>query len=933
MNKSDSFIPNTHVPQDVREMMDGLMDGAVLLNESGQILAMNHAGAQLLGRSEEACYGQEMHQLTRCQWEGMEGGCPVHTELFYGRLMRTGRGQLAHRSGVMIPVSFTCRRMTVGSESRLVMSIRDLRPIEQNNEDLRRARLIREECPFPIVEVNSKGQMEYANPAMVQLLAELDFVGNQNDALPPHCVDLIRANRSENAVCPPMDVRVGDRHLQWFFFVKVPGISMRGYAVDLTKSKTYECQLKATTLELRRAVASAQEQSNGKQRLLAIMRNELHSSLQGLLSVVEYGVHSARLDQQRHALGLALSSAKMLVRVVNEAVDTWQDHEQTCLMEIHDFQLLSVVEDVLELSAYQAQMHNVEVLGHCRVGGEVRGDQGRVQQILMNLVTSVIRFASESDVVVSVLPQNETDELVTVLIEVSDAGPGLPDEVQARLVDEYGAITSPSSPSRIDEAVLSLSVARRLVEWMGGTFGFESRPGEGTRVWATLSLTKVIDSRQVLDPVRSDQVIAIVDAHPGSRVMLYDSLRELGIQVLATGSFEELEDVLCGGPLLTPSAVLVNLNEDNEGGTLLHEWLGQLPSDSRVRTLLDSGIDLIGMVPFGRSYVSDLVTAVITKPVRQEELEETIRQLKPLNPHGGRVGVQPSVAPKVVIQERSGCVLVVEDNLVQQQITASLVERIGYQAEVVSGGMDAFEAVAYRGPYCAILMDCQMPGMDGYETTGLIRRWEDGRSRIPIVAFTVSTSPGDEARCLAAGMDAYVSKEDTRDLDQVLGERIACLIQAGHVSTDKVASSPMEIEPVASSFLEPVIDHNLLVRMQRDHPQNHEFVLSVCQAFREDVPARFSRLRDAMSHADAETVSREAHGLRGSARAIGARRMARLCGVIEEGCAQGPVDGTLEHMQALEEVYPLVLREIDTVCQTQLAAEGGHNAENLRLSR
>src|SRR6266852_4034731 len=532
-----------------------------------------------------------------------------------------------------------------------------------------------------------------------------------------------------------------------------------GDLVDGFNAMLSEVQVRDT--ELREARAQAEAGARAKAEFLAMMSHEIRTPMNGVIGMTGLLRDTNLGPEQREYVDTVQSSANALLTILNDILDFSKVEAGRLDLEGIDFDLRSAVQDVVELLAERAQGKGVELLSSVdpSVPDAVQGDPGRFRQILTNLIGNAIKFTEQGEVVVSARLVEEQTNALVLRIEVRDTGIGIPPEARARLFQAFSQADS-STTRRFGGTGLGLAISRRLVDLMGGQIGVESEAGRGSIFWFTVRFTNaagavkpaVSASPKALHRMRA----LIIDDNSTNRQILRVQLQTWGLRV------DEAE----GGPA---GLTCVRAAAGSEAGSrdipmiLLTSWLE--PSLSAAS--LEAGISVC-----------------LPKPVRPRRLLEALGDvLEPTTgaPRRDERAVAPSALPAA--PGRRGRVLAADDNAVNKKLITRLLEKAGYVADAVDNGREAVEAVT-RADYDAVLMDCQMPVMDGFEATSVIRAAESGRSRrVPIIALTASAMASDRERCLAAGMDDYLTKPiKPTDLAEILARWIPRPVEAGRAS-------------------------------------------------------------------------------------------------------------------------------------------------------
>ena len=516
------------------------------------------------------------------------------------------------------------------------------------------------------------------------------------------------------------------------------------------------------TAELNAALKAAQTAAQAKAEFLANMSHEIRTPMNGVIGMLDL-LESDRLEpQQRGMLDTARNSADALLTLINDVLDFSKIDAGRLALESIDVELRPIVEEVATLFSRQAHAKGVEVscLVHDDVPAVVRSDPTRLRQILANLVSNAVKFTERGEVFIGLRVSALQGEDLNVDIEVRDTGIGMSREVLARLFEAFTQADS-STTRRYGGTGLGLTIAKRLAEAMGGTVEVRSEPDEGSVFTVRLPL-KVVRSagrRQDLQGLKA----LIVDDNSTNLRILEHYLSSAGMTCTSALSAPAGLELARTAAATTAPFDIVVLDYQMPGmdGLGLIAGLRADPRTARTPCVVLSSLGDRAGVP----NTAD-VAAWVAKPVRQSAL------LRILATVVGRASDRdPLVAQRPAVQHqfRGASVLLVEDNEVNQQVARRVLNMFGIQPDIAVNGEEALACVRTER-FDLILMDCQMPVMDGYAATEAIRRWEQahGRTRVPIVAMTANALAGDRERCLAIGMDDYLSKPFKRDALGVL---------------------------------------------------------------------------------------------------------------------------------------------------------------------
>ena len=667
-----------------------------------------------------------------------------------------------------------------------------------------------------------------------------------------------------------------DRDDIWVSTTKMPLRNSDGRIVGTFGISRDVTQLKQTQKELERARDAANAASRAKGDFLANMSHEIRTPMNAIIGMTELLLDTDLTPTQREYLQMVLESGDALLELLNDILDFSKIEAGRLELERVPFDIRDALGDTLKSLALRAHSRGIELAFSIdsSVPFAVQGDVGRLRQVIVNLVGNAIKFTEQGEVVLEVRAETQSDSECVLRFSVRDTGIGIPAEKQQQIFEEFQQADS-STTRRYGGTGLGLAISARLVQMMGGRLGVESEPGRGSTFSfsATFGITDVAPhDHRMRSVVLTDTRVLIVDDNATNRRILFDMLTNWGLKpTLATDAreaFAYLQEAARGDDPC--GLVLSDVNMPDVDGFEMAAWIRD--EDTLAST------PMIMLTSAGRPGDADRrsslsINAHLLKPVKQSELFDAIvTVLGASSAETAPVEEVPSTVPAL----QSARVLLAEDNPVNQRLAQGVLEKLGCHVTIAENGNQAVAAWSAH-QFDVLLMDVQMPEMDGIEATAEIRRLEQtlGR-RTPIVAMTAHAMTGDRERCLEAGMDDYLSKPVR--LHKLRAKLLQVLGEGGGAQSDKL----MNADPNSLVDWDDALDGT---------GGDRELLVAVIDAFLEELASLMPLLRKSVRVRDAEEVKRTAHSLKGSLLSVGAKGPAAAAHELERLGTNGDLEG------------------------------------------
>ena len=909
-----------------RSLFENVQEGVYQSTPEGKLITVNPAFVRLFGYDSES-------EILAIDIARTMYADPVDRDRFAHMLLEQGEvrdyeTRLLKKNRDEIIVLERARAVR-GEDGAIIYyegTVGDITERKQREDAIRKLSIAVEQSPVSIVITDTQGTIEYVNPKFMQLTGYLfeEAVGMNPRILKSgktspevyQCLwDTITSgkewhgeilNRKKNgelyweqaSICPITDTNGKTTH---FLAVK-EDITERKRAENLLRRQANELEeantslleskaraeeqaelLKVQAQELNTARETAEEASRLKSEFVANMSHEIRTPMNGIIGMTSLLLDTELTSEQREFTDIVRRSGDALLTVINDVLDFSKIEAGKLSIETIDFDLISVVEGVVELLTPRAQEKGLEI--GCLLDRDVlrtmRGDPGRVRQVLTNLVGNAIKFTEKGEVTVGALIEEETEHGITVRFTVSDTGIGISDDVKKRLFQSFSQADG-SMTRKYGGTGLGLAICKQLVEIMGGTIGVDSEPGKGSTFWwiGNFKKHRLPAGSQVSRLGLAGLRCLIVDDSKVNRTIVHHYITSWG---MGNGSAKDgpraldlLRTALRNGHPY--DLAILDMQMPDMDGVQLAQIIKADADLAKTRLILltsmgNQNAALLKKVGF---------SAGLAKPIRQSQLfdcianvmadtlvvsERGIEEVGNTNKatYGKSPGMTMNGDPRKDLR-----ILVAEDNPVNQKVAVRMLEKMGYKADVAGNGGEAVVAVS-NIPYDMVFMDCQMPEVDGYEATARIRAMEGTKKHTTIIAMTAHALQGDREKCLDAGMDDYIAKPVRQDDLAAAIDRWSLARETNNGHCEKPTNDTLLLD---ESVLEGVSD-----LADDDNPDLLEQLLGM---FVHETPRRTELIRQAMGMGDPYRVCEIAHMIKGTCSQLGLVAMVSLCQQLED---------------------------------------------------
>jgi polar amino acid transport system substrate-binding protein len=874
----------------LRALFDNVVDAIITIDKDGVIESANRATEKIFGYEVSDLVGGNVRMLMPSpERERHDGYLRNYSESKIRKIIGIGREVIGQRKDKsQFPVDLAISEINAEGRQTFVGILRDVTERRKSEEALRQSRRqlldVTANIPGAVFQMrrdaNSGSKFVFVSDGIESLngITARELIENPQLMMEGVHQDDIHAVRNElrsalrSGSSFEFTYRV-NRHgeTKWLGASAVPKdqgsgeLLWNGVIVDVTSSKEAAGKLAKYAQELAAAVSKAEGATKTKSEFLATMSHEIRTPMNGVIGMTGLLLETSLSAEQNDYAETIRTSGEALLAIINDILDFSKIEADKLDLEYSPFDLRSVVEDSLEVVAPVANRKRIELCAPIEdsVPAVVIGDPARLRQILLNLLSNALKFTETGEVVLNVGCEDAANEgSAIVRFEVRDTGIGMNAEVQAKLFQSFSQADS-STTRRFGGTGLGLAISKKLVGLMGGEIGVRSLPGAGSTFWLTLpfkATAQTISQPPTIENLRNRRVLA-VDDNSTNRSILKQQLSKIGMIVTcAAGGKEALEELTVAARQGRPyELAILDLHMPMMNGLSLAKAIRREEKICSVPLMMLTSDRDREEAATARQLN---VRIFLVKPVKQSNLIRSVGEMF------GEVPLLHQNSKKPDDTRLGARILVVEDNATNQKVIVLRLEKLGCYVQVAENGYEAVRA-AETSAFDVILMDCQMPVMDGFEATARIRKL--GGRHVPIVALTANAMDGERERCLEAGMDDYLSKPVRSDE----------LLKKLRLWIEPPAAAPAVAGPAGAPAARVRLSLEEFIETMGEEGIEREEVFVLFSSFLETSSAQMEELQAAISAENSLQLADAAHSLKGSFANFGLEALADLASRLE----------------------------------------------------